>query len=196
MSTTVKEEATLTHKENQDIEKEVTRNTDNENLHNDNTAEDSSATIPEETQVTVEQPSIQKEDLSHLPENVRILKEAFPDIDVEVIEAILQTQGNSIDGAFESLLGMSDPNYQPSPPTIPEENTLLQGQTQQTTPPMPPRPSFTEEEAPRQQPGPISVEEQLRMDEEFAKRLLMEDEQRLEQRKGNMLEKKSGENHV
>lgn len=131
------------------------------------------------------------QDLSHLPENVRILKEAFPDIDVEVIETILQIQGNSVDSAFELLLGMSDPNYKPTPPTVQEE----------VTPPMPPRPdSFISEtrrsnsgeinapyaswEGQQQQPvGPVSVEEQLRLDEEFAKKLAMEEESRNERRK-------------
>lgn len=124
------------------------------------------------------------QDLSHLPENVRILKEAFPDTDIEVIEAILEIQGNSVDSAFEVLLGMSDPNYKSTPIPPPQE--------EETTPPMPPRPtSFTENSATysywerqqQQQSRPISVEEQLRMDEEYAKKLAMEDEARSERRK-------------
>lgn len=139
------------------------------------------------------------EDLSHLPENVRILKEAFPDIDVDVIETILQMQGNSVDSAFEVLLGMSDPSYV-SPPSPPPPQQQQQQRDEQpsaeTTPPMPPRPSADRTSlidnsghAPyayferQTQPAPTTVEEQLRMDEEFAKKLALEDEMRNERRK-------------
>ncbi|CEP11157.1 hypothetical protein [Parasitella parasitica] len=108
----------------------------------------------------------------NLPENVRILKEAFPDTDVEVIEAVLQAQNDSVESSFEILLGMSDPAYN-APPNADEQ-----------APPMPPRPqarqgsgnapyAYWERQA---QPEPTTVEEQLRMDEELAKRLALEDE--------------------
>lgn len=127
----------------------------------------------------------QTQDLSKLPENVGILKEAFPDIDVEIIEAILGAENNKLEPSFEILLGMSDPNYQQTP--IP----------QQVTPPMPPRPSSqisaearsrsTSGNAPfaywEHQQEPRTVEEQLRLDEEFAKKLALEDERRIESRK-------------
>lgn len=139
------------------------------------------------------------EDLSHLPENVRILKEAFPDIDVDVIETILQMQGNSVDSAFEVLLGMSDPSYisppSPPPPTQ-QQQQRDERPSAETTPPMPPRPSGDRTNssdnsghAPyayferQTQPAPTTVEEQLRMDEEFAKKLALEDEMRNERRK-------------
>ncbi|CEG67722.1 Putative CUE domain-containing protein [Rhizopus microsporus] len=102
-----------------------------------------------------------------LPENVSTLKEAFPDIDVDIIEAILQTQNGNVESSFEVLLGMSDPNYQPTPP------------------PMPPRPQ-TNTSAPYtyyEQPQATTLEEQLRLDEEFAKKLAMEDELRARQRR-------------
>lgn len=125
-----------------------------------------------------------EQDYSKLPENVRILKEAFPDIDVEVIEAILQTQNDKLEPSFEILLGMSDPDYNSTP--IP--------QTQEVTPTMPPRPSSQISDNPRSrtnssnapytyweqqsQQATTTVEDQLRMDEEFAKKLAMEDELR------------------
>lgn len=133
------------------------------------------------------------EDLSHLPENVRILKEAFPDIDVDVIEAILQIQGNSVDNAFEVLLGMSDPSYMPTPSPPPSQRE--EQHSAELTPPMPPRPSEDRTnssndvgQAPyayyerQTQSAPNSVEEQLRLDEEFAKKLALDDEMRNERR--------------
>ncbi|KAI8639525.1 hypothetical protein BD408DRAFT_421276 [Parasitella parasitica] len=115
----------------------------------------------------------------NLPENVRILKEAFPDTDVEVIEAVLHTQNDNVESGFEILLGMSDPTYNP-PSTVDEQ-----------APPMPPRPqtrqnsgnapyAYWERQA---QPEPTTVEEQLRMDEEFAKRLALEDERASQNRR-------------
>lgn len=46
---------------------------------------------------------------------VKTLKDAFPDLDVDVIETILDSQGGNLDAAFEILLGMSDPSYKPEP---------------------------------------------------------------------------------
>jgi hypothetical protein len=128
------------------------------------------------------------EDLSKLPENVHILKEAFPDIGIEVIEAILQVNNNTVENSFETLLSMSDPNYSVAPTT------------EEPAPPiMPPRPKsavisdnansggnaapYSYYERHNSNEGPNSVEEQLRLDEEFAKKLAMEDEMRSEQRK-------------
>ncbi|KAL9546267.1 hypothetical protein MBANPS3_006740 [Mucor bainieri] len=115
-------------------------------------------------------------DQPSLPENVRILKEAFPDTDVEVIEAVLQSQNDHVESTFEILLGMSDPSYSAPPPPAAAEQA----------PPMPPRPQSRQNssDAPyaywerQAQPEPTSVEEQLRMDEELAKKLAMEDERR------------------
>ncbi|KAG0165538.1 hypothetical protein DFQ28_008661 [Apophysomyces sp. BC1034] len=69
------------------------------------------------------------------PEPIRTLQEAFPDVDKQVIEAILDSQQGKMEPAFEILLGMSDP---------------------QTA------------EAPK------GVEEQLRMDEAYARQLALE----------------------
>jgi hypothetical protein len=120
-----------------------------------------------------------------LPENVRILKEAFPDTDVEVIEAVLQTQNDNLESTFEILLGMSDPNYSVPSVPAPESHPVAE-----EAPPMPPRPQSRQNssDAPyaywerQAQPKPTSVEEQLRMDEELAKRLAMEDERNSQQR--------------
>ncbi|KAK4512065.1 uncharacterized protein ATC70_013308 [Mucor velutinosus] len=131
------------------------------------------AAVPPEP---VEQPN--------LPENIRILKEAFPDTDVEVIEAVLQSQNDHVESTFEILLGMSDPSYS-APPPAPAPAPAAAEQA----PPMPPRPQSRQNssDAPyaywerQAQPEPTSVEEQLRMDEELAKRLAMEDERRSQQ---------------
>ncbi|KAF1801153.1 hypothetical protein FB192DRAFT_1384338 [Mucor lusitanicus] len=120
----------------------------------------------------------------NLPENVRILKEAFPDTDVEVIEAVLQSQNDHVESTFEILLGMSDPSYS-APPPAPAPAPVAAEQA----PPMPPRPQSRQNssDAPyaywerQAQPEPTSVEEQLRMDEELAKKLAMEDERRSQQ---------------
>ncbi|GAN09416.1 hypothetical protein MAM1_0266c08943 [Mucor ambiguus] len=141
------------------------------------TRHESPASSPPQTTATtapepVEQPN--------LPANVRILKEAFPDTDVEVIEAVLQSQNDHVESTFEILLGMSDPSYSaPTPAPVAAEQA----------PPMPPRPQSrrNSNDAPyaywerQAQPEPTSVEEQLRMDEELAKKLAMEDERRSQQ---------------
>ncbi|KAG1452223.1 hypothetical protein G6F56_007877 [Rhizopus delemar] len=110
---------------------------------------------------------LRKEEVSTeiLPDNVRILKEAFPDIDTDVIEAILQSQNDNMDRSFELLLGMSDPQYQPTPP------------------PMPPRPQTdTAPYAYWQQHEGMTADDQFRRDEEYAKQLALEDERKARQR--------------
>ncbi|KAI9280368.1 hypothetical protein BY458DRAFT_430773 [Sporodiniella umbellata] len=98
-------------------------------------------------------------------DNVRILKEAFQDIDTDVIEAILQSQNGNVDSSFDVLLGMSDPQYQPTPP------------------PMPPRPqSDTPPYAYWQHHEGSNIDDQLRRDEEYAKKLALEDQRRAKQR--------------
>jgi hypothetical protein len=108
--------------------------------------------------------------------NGRILKEAFPDVEDDIIEAILHSQAGNVDSSFEILLGMSDPNYKstPAPPAAAAAaaQTVQQQQQDEAAPPMPPRPHSNHNQAP-------SVEEQLRMDEEFAKKIYMQDEERL-----------------
>ncbi|KAG2223599.1 hypothetical protein INT45_001681, partial [Circinella minor] len=121
-----------------------------------------------------------------LSEPVRTLKEAFPETDVEVIEAILATQGNSVERSFEALLGMSDPNYKPEEQPRSQQHGLINVNDDTPTPDMPPRPTSDREtttQAPygywqqTQQPQePRSVEEQMRMDEEFARQLALQDE--------------------
>ncbi|KAI9008754.1 hypothetical protein CLU79DRAFT_776747 [Phycomyces nitens] len=103
-----------------------------------------------------------------MSDSVRTLKEAFPSVDVDVIEAILESQGNTLDSAFEVLLGMNDPSYKPDPVTLPQ-------QTQPTTNPNPTGPAPQTQPVQTPQEQPISVEEQLRMDEAFARQLALED---------------------
>ncbi|KAI8981500.1 hypothetical protein BDB01DRAFT_851284 [Pilobolus umbonatus] len=104
--------------------------------------------------------------------NISVLKEAFPDVDIEVIEVILETQQNNVDSAFEILLGMSDPTYRPVVPVdTPAENI----------PVMPPRPnSGTGRHSP---PSMSTVEEQLRIDEELAMELAIQEEMRIERQR-------------
>lgn len=47
--------------------------------------------------------------------DIKTLKDAFPDLDLDVIETILDSQGGNLDRTFEILLGMSDPTYKPTP---------------------------------------------------------------------------------
>lgn len=133
--------------------------------------------LKEEKQVNVQQDSFPENEETQqpnvenqvsteiLPDNVRILKEAFPDIDTDVIEAILQSQNDNMDRSFELLLGMSDPQYQPTPP------------------PMPPRPQTdTAPYAYWQQHEGMTADDQFRRDEEYAKQLALEDERKARQR--------------
>ncbi|KAI8355687.1 hypothetical protein BD560DRAFT_406959 [Blakeslea trispora] len=105
--------------------------------------------------------------------NMDILKEAFPETDTEVIEAVLQAQNDNIESSFEVLLGMSDPSYKV---TV-------------ATPPMPPRPqneapyAYWQRQEQQQVEQPISVEEQMRLDEAYAKQLLEEDRRYSQQRR-------------
>ena len=105
--------------------------------------------------------------------NVDILKEAFPETDTEVIEAVLQAQNDNIESSFEMLLGMSDPSYKAA----------------EATPPMPPRPqseapyAYWQRQEQQHTEQPISVEEQMRLDEAYAKQLFEEDRRHSEQRK-------------
>jgi hypothetical protein len=46
---------------------------------------------------------------------IKTLKDAFSDLDLEIIETIYETQGHNLDSAFEVLLNMSDPEYKPDP---------------------------------------------------------------------------------
>ncbi|KAI8369498.1 uncharacterized protein BYT42DRAFT_617512 [Radiomyces spectabilis] len=134
-----------------------------------------------------------------LSENTRTLKEAFPDVDVEVIDAILESQGGRLEPSFEALLTMSDPNYKPDTTPPPAQQThpapTTGDENDPNVPPMPPRPhnqttsndssyAYWQQQQPTQpgQTQTISVEEQMRMDEEYAKQLALEDEQARVQR--------------
>ncbi|KAF7723406.1 hypothetical protein EC973_002050 [Apophysomyces ossiformis] len=120
------------------------------------------------------EPPVTAPPLNELPGPVRTLKEAFPDIDVEVIEAILDSQRGQVEPAFEVLLGMSDPSYKPEAARQ-ETNTRSTATTIEDAPddddnipapPMPPRPSQ----------AALARDEQMRKDEEYAKQLALEDE--------------------
>ncbi|KAI8088665.1 uncharacterized protein BX664DRAFT_331062 [Halteromyces radiatus] len=129
---------------------------------------DDTSTNHQTTTMTSSPTSTTPQEQVHSSPSVVMLKEAFPNTDIDVIEAILDSHGGNVERSFEDLLHISDPNYQPE-----------QQQTRRTTiqdddgaPPMPPRP--------RQEP--LSPEEQMRMDEQYAKELALEDErQRMRQ---------------
>ncbi|KAI8065367.1 uncharacterized protein B0P05DRAFT_215063 [Gilbertella persicaria] len=57
---------------------------------------------------------------------LKTLKDAFPDLDIEIIQTILDSQGGNLDSAFEVLLGMSDPSYKPEPGQVDNASQLQQ----------------------------------------------------------------------
>lgn len=76
------------------------------------------------------------------------LIEAFPSIDAKVVKAVLMASGGKVEPAFNALLGMTDPDFQP----------------EEVAPPQPPRPSQRQQ----QQRQPQS---QLEADELYARQL-------------------------
>jgi hypothetical protein len=59
------------------------------------------------------------------------LIEAFPSIDTKVVKAVLHASGGKVEPAFNALLGMSDPDFQPEePPPQPPRPALKQPQNQ------------------------------------------------------------------
>ncbi|KAK4518555.1 uncharacterized protein ATC70_008774 [Mucor velutinosus] len=72
--------------------------------NNDNQTEQTTTTTTTTNDTTTE-----------LSGDIKTLKDAFPDLDIDVIETILASQGGNLDAAFEVLLGMSDPSYKPEP---------------------------------------------------------------------------------
>ncbi|KAI8072947.1 hypothetical protein BC940DRAFT_292000 [Gongronella butleri] len=112
--------------------------------------------VAQETKVSVE-----------LPPGVVTLKEAFPTIDVDVVTAVLDSHQGNVEAAFDELLQLTDPAYQASqvPPAAPPRPAqTAPADDNADTPAMPPR------------PAPLSPEEQMRLDEEFARQLALEDE--------------------
>lgn len=76
------------------------------------------------------------------------LIEAFPSIDAKVVRAVLMASGGKVEPAFNALLGMTDPDFQP----------------EEVAPPQPPRPAQRQQ----QQRQPQS---QLEADEMYARQL-------------------------
>ncbi|KAI8095521.1 hypothetical protein BDF21DRAFT_406085 [Thamnidium elegans] len=73
---------------------------------------------PQTSPVTV---NTHPEDTPAVPElksDIKTLKDAFPDLDLEVIETILDSQAGNLDATFEVLLSMSDPSYKPTPQEV------------------------------------------------------------------------------
>ncbi|EPB91872.1 hypothetical protein HMPREF1544_01165 [Mucor circinelloides 1006PhL] len=83
--------------------------------------------VNQEQQVPITLPASENENnTTELTGDVKTLKDAFPDLDVDVIETILASQGGNLDAAFEVLLGMSDPSYKPEPGQSEGMNQLRQ----------------------------------------------------------------------
>ncbi|CAK7203363.1 ubiquitin-binding protein cue5 [Sporothrix eucalyptigena] len=91
--------------------------------------------------------------------NEQTLKEAFPDVDIAVVRAVLTASRGNIEAAFHALLEMTDPSaveQEPAPP------------------PPPPRPAVSSG-------GRLSPNSQMLADEEYARQLA----QRYENEDGN-----------
>ncbi|KAM3589342.1 hypothetical protein VKS41_000209 [Umbelopsis sp. WA50703] len=110
------------------------------------------------------------------------LKEAFPTVDPVVIEAILESHRGQADRCFEPLLRISDPSYKPDPPQRQVSPRSQHSEHSLEQPQQPEQPQQQENEE------PLSPEEQMRRDEEYARQLALEDERervRLYQQRGN-----------
>ncbi|KAK0941324.1 ubiquitin-binding protein cue5 [Friedmanniomyces endolithicus] len=81
------------------------------------------------------------------------LIEAFPSIDTKVVKAVLQASNGRVEPAFNALLGMSDPDFQPEQERDPPP------------PPQPPRPIQRQQQQQRQ------PQTQLEADEIYARQL-------------------------
>ncbi|ORY93781.1 hypothetical protein BCR43DRAFT_346051 [Syncephalastrum racemosum] len=66
------------------------------------------------------------------------LKEAFPTLDLNIIEHVLDSHNGHVEPAFETLLGMTDPSISTSN-TPTSSCSRQQQQSQQQPPPPPPR---------------------------------------------------------
>ncbi|KAI8093713.1 uncharacterized protein BX664DRAFT_330386 [Halteromyces radiatus] len=62
---------------------------------------------------------------------INTLQEAFPSVELQVIEAIFESQHNNLDATFDILLGMSDPSYKSSAPTITNDDDRLAQEQQE-----------------------------------------------------------------
>ncbi|KAK1070524.1 ubiquitin-binding protein cue5 [Friedmanniomyces endolithicus] len=82
------------------------------------------------------------------------LIEAFPSIDTKVVKAVLQASNGRVEPAFNALLGMSDPDFQPEQERDPPP------------PPQPPRPTQRQQQQQQRQP-----QTQLEADEIYARQL-------------------------
>jgi hypothetical protein len=80
------------------------------------------------------------------------LIEAFPSIDAKVVRAVLMASGGKVEPAFNALLGMTDPDFQP----------------EEAPPPQPPRPAQRQQQ---QQQQPRQPRNQLEADEMYARQL-------------------------
>lgn len=76
-------------------------------------------------------PSKPPRPVSESQKNADVLKEAFPDIELSVIKAILVASGGQVEPAFNALLSMSDPDAVTREPAVERE----------APPPQPPRPT-------------------------------------------------------
>lgn len=95
-------------------------------------------------------PAMPPRPLSPQQQAENTLIEAFPSIDTKVVKAVLNASGGKVEPAFNALLGMSDPDFQPE-------------ETPAPPPRQPPRPVQRQQ---KQQPM-----SQLEADEQYARQL-------------------------
>ncbi|KAM0697316.1 hypothetical protein Q7P36_003387 [Cladosporium allicinum] len=83
------------------------------------------------------------------------LIEAFPSIDTKVVKAVLMASGGKVEPAFNALLAMTDPDFNP----------------EEAAPPQPPRPAQRQQQQQQSQQQPRQPRNQLEADEMYARQL-------------------------
>ena len=76
-------------------------------------------------------PSMPPRPMSPQEQAANTLIEAFPSIDTKVVKAVLAASGGKVEPAFNALLGMSDPDFQPEE-TAPQQPPRPQQRAPQT----------------------------------------------------------------
>lgn len=83
------------------------------------------------------------------------LIEAFPSIDTKVVKAVLMASGGKVEPAFNALLAMTDPDFNP----------------EEAAPPQPPRPAQRQQQQQQSQQQTRQPRNQLEADEMYARQL-------------------------
>ncbi|OZJ06098.1 hypothetical protein BZG36_00959 [Bifiguratus adelaidae] len=105
------------------------------------------------------------------------LKEAFPDVDIEVLQSVYEHQGQDMERSFEALLRISDPDYRERPPSATPD---MSGQ----------HPQGTGAAVPLEQAHSTTTsEEQMRQDEQLAMQMALETQRELEAYRGQQAQR-------